>query len=279
MNKVGENALSQSLPIPPQGFPAEAGDAMLPMELDLSSSEPITAVLVPGAFHSQAHWRPFGKVLSSAGHTVIYPELPAQDPNGSFAADAEAVRKAIRGARNLLLMLHSRGTETARLLETEDLERFIGVIILSSGGPHAYQLDPRFPEASMPRYNEDYLKIVTRKPNNMTSIDKDKSGYYLYHDVKDKELKLQAVEDLQDQRDSETDKSPLYTLPTNDLPIEVWLGMRDRILTTPRAVRVWKEFANITPEPLPSGHTPQLSIIDYLAQRTIHFANQARKIR
>lgn len=240
-------------------------------------SEPFTAVLVPGAFHSQAHWRPFGQVLSSAGHNVIYPELPAQDPNGSFEADTEAVRKAIRGAHNLLLLLHSRANETARLLETEDLERFIGVIIISSGGPHSYQLDPKFPEASMPRYNEDYLKIVTRKPNNMTGINKNKTAHYLYHDVQDKALKLQAIEDLQDQRDSETDKSPLYKLPTNDLPIKVWLGVQDRILTLPRAVRVWEEFAGITPQALPSGHTPQLSIINELAKRTFRFVNQARK--
>ncbi|HET7320828.1 MAG TPA: alpha/beta hydrolase, partial [Candidatus Saccharimonadales bacterium] len=240
---------------------------------------PLTVVLVPGAFHTKAHWLPFGKILEAAGHSVVYPELPAQDPNGSFEDDTEAVKKAITGLSNILIMFHSRGTETARLLASEDLERFVGAIILSSGGPHAYQLDPSFPEADMPRYTDEYQSIISQKPNNMTGIDKERAGFFLYHDVEDEAIKQQAVDDLQDQRNSTTDTSPVYTLPTQDLAIEVWLGIRDRILTTPRAVRVWKEFANITPEPLPSGHTPQLSIINYLFRRTIHFANQARKTK
>jgi pimeloyl-ACP methyl ester carboxylesterase len=261
----------------PQQSMLDIGDLIRLSREPLDASEPFTATLVPGAFHSQAHWRPFGTLLSSAGHNVIYPELPAQDPNGNFEADAEAVRKAIRGERNILLMLHSRGTETARLLETEDLSRFIGVIILSSGGPHAYKLDSGFAEASMPRYTDDYDSIVSTKPNNMTSIDKSRAAHFLYHDVKDEVLKLQAIEDLHDQRNSSTDTSPLYTLPVNELPISVWLGIQDRILTLPRADRVWREFAGIRPEPLPSGHTPQLSIIKYLAHRTIQFVNQVRK--
>jgi pimeloyl-ACP methyl ester carboxylesterase len=244
---------------------------------DLNASKPYNFVLVDGAFGASC-WKPFGKLLYAAGHNVIYPELP-NDPNATFEDDTEAVQKATYGLSNLVPLYHSRGAETARQLAIDDTDRFIGAILISSGGPHAYYLDPKFPEAHYSRYTAEYEAILISKPDRTQDIDRSEVQSYLFNDVLDPLLLSVALSELHEQRDSAYDTSPIFELPTTELAIEVWLGEKDRALNIPRAMRVWQEWAGVTPILLPCGHTPQLSMIDTMAHMSIQFANNARNAR
>jgi pimeloyl-ACP methyl ester carboxylesterase len=84
-----------------------------------------TYALIHGAYGSGALWEPLARELEARGHTVVAPDLPAEDPDASFGDYADAVEAALDGRADgdLHVVGHSLGGVTAALVASRGTDR------------------------------------------------------------------------------------------------------------------------------------------------------------
>ena len=108
--------------------------------------------LVHGAWHDGSCWDPLVPLLEEAGHRVVAPDLPSDDPGAGFAEYAAAVTAAIGGDQDAVVVGHSLGSDTAALVADAGAARAVVYLCPRFGGvPFADGAPPRFrPNAPMP---------------------------------------------------------------------------------------------------------------------------------
>lgn len=77
-----------------------------------------TVVLIPGAWHSPAHYSPLTRLLEDAGYTVVASKLPSVDStdptqqsvaNDSAFIKTELLSPLLDQGKDILLLMHSYG--------------------------------------------------------------------------------------------------------------------------------------------------------------------------
>lgn len=186
-----------------------------------------TFLLIPGAGGRASYWHLVVPFLRNAGHTVVAPDLPAQDDDAGLGAFTAPVVAEQRRAVELVLVapMIPRPHETP------------GAWWDATGQPDAAaaaaRADGRDPDAPF-----------------------DPAVIFL-HDVQEEVLRAGAHESQEQSDRPFRDPFPLDAWP--DVPTRVIAGRYDRFFPLEFGQRVARDRLGVEPEVVNSGHLPALA--------------------
>lgn len=247
----------------------------LPSPSKATMHERYTFGLIHGAWHQGKHWELLEDELQALGHTTIAPDLPIDEIDKSIEDDTAAVADALADHDNIVLVAHSRGAETIpRLIAREQSTRFLGVVILNSGGPYGFRPEPAFPgEPELPRHSPLYSAGVQETDNGLTAYDPSYARRLFYSGAGE-EIALEAIRSLRQQRKPDLAVNGSARLP-DTLPAYFILGTEDKVLNLERVRRVAIQWLGKQAIELPVDHTPQISNPALLAKVLVVLARSA----
>jgi pimeloyl-ACP methyl ester carboxylesterase len=214
-------------------------------------------VLVHGAWHAGACWRPLIEELEARGERAVAVDLPAEDPEAGLDDCAQAV---VDGAavfdEPVIVVGHSLGGLTIPLVPARRPVAglvFVAAILPVPGevagavlGPEAFS--EGFDDLSVQQMAED---------NGATSWPRDAAIAAFYHDVPEP-LVTEAVGLLRRQEWLPVQQEwPLAAYP--EVPMRYVACADDRILDPGWQVRTARERLGIDADVLPGSHSPMLS--------------------
>lgn len=219
-----------------------------------------TFALVHGAWHSGACWDPTAELLRAAGHDVVAPDLPCEDPSAGVEAYAAAVLEALADhlSDDLVVVGHSLGGLTIPLVAAARPVRelvFLCAFVPLPGASAAEDLmvlddtfAPEWPELS---------SHLTSHEDGTASWPPDAAIDAFYHDCS-AELAASAAALLRRQAwTPSTEASPLVAYP--DVPARAIVCAQDRVLGAEACARHAAERLDATVIRLGGGHSPMLA--------------------
>lgn len=219
-----------------------------------------TYALVHGAWHGGECWGPTAALLRAAGHEVVAPDLPCEDPSAGLAAYRDAVLAALADhpSDDLVLVGHSLGGLTIPLIAATRPVRelvFLCALVPLPGASVAQDLmtlddtfDPRWASLSGHLVSHD---DGTSSWPAQAAIDA------FYHDCP-AELAARAAASLRRQAwTPSTEPSPLTAYPA--VPARAIVCTDDRVLSADACARHAHERLDATVVQLGGGHSPMLA--------------------
>lgn len=220
-----------------------------------------TFALVHGAWHRGSCWEPTAALLRAAGHDVVTPDLPCDDPNASLDDYAATVVAAIGDSHpsgDVVVVGHSLGGLTVPLVaERVPVRELVflcalvplpGVSVLDD----LYALDDTFPPEGIA-----FMGVLDRHPDGTSSCPLGPAIDTLYHDC-DPVVAQAAAANLRPQASGVvTQPSPLAAYP--DVPVRAIVCRDDRIVTADACARHARERLGATVVELGGGHSPMLA--------------------
>jgi pimeloyl-ACP methyl ester carboxylesterase len=214
-------------------------------------------VLVHGAWHSAACWRPLVAELERRGERALAVDLPCEDPDAGLDDYAQAVVDAAADIEEPVIVVgHSLGGLTIPLVpERRPVAGlvFVAAILPVPGEPAGGSLGP---EAFSEGF-DDLAVTQMAEDNGATRWGRDAAIAAFYHDVPEP-LVTEAVAALRLQQWLPTQETwPLDAYP--DVPTRYVACDDDRILDPAWQVRIARERLGIEPDVLAGSHSPRLS--------------------
>lgn len=226
-----------------------------------------TFVLVHGHWHGPWCWERVEELLRAAGHRVISPSLPCEDPAAGCEVNAQAVVEAIgdRPEGRLVLVGHSAGGMTIPLvadrLEASHLV-FVASLLPEVGRTMVQQfeaepiIDPGF------QYVDD--------GDGLCHIPPEDAVRYFYHDCDPaaarraaSQLRRQTVKPL-------IEVTPLTSWPA--VPMTYLACQLDRVIQPSWQLSAPRQRLGAQVVPLASGHSPMLSQPEELTRAVLQAA-------
>lgn len=210
-----------------------------------------TFVLIHGASADAHYWYLVRPLLANAGHTVVTPELPTDDPAADFDDYASAVTTAIAGAnvepQGLVIVGQSLGAFTAPIVaKAMNADRLVLVapMIPAPGETPAAWGTNTGHETAMAEYASEIG--IDPKFDLMTTF---------MHDVP-----TDVTQDLM-KRGEPTQSDTIFTKPFPlhewpDISTAVIAGTLDRMFPIEFQQRLCRERLGLTPYEIPTGHLP-----------------------
>lgn len=232
-------------------------------------------VLLHGRFHTPASWDPLKQELAPAGfERIITPDLPVLDPGATYEDDTETVHKDTIGLDQFFIVTFSRGAEVVpRLLDRlEDRRRVIGVLVLSSSGPHGISVPPAIKGQN--RYQRAFEEGVREDSRGLEYLEPEVAVRVLYDAFASKSTLAWAIDGLRRHRKSDS-SSPPPPLPS-DIPVFGALGEYEKVLQRRRAKIALESWTQNEVIDIPTGHTPQITRPDYLAGLVMTLVQRSR---
>jgi pimeloyl-ACP methyl ester carboxylesterase len=208
--------------------------------------------LVHGAWHGGWAWDPLRAELEARGHRVVAPDLPCEDPEAGAAEYAAAVREALGGTEDAIVVGHSLGGMTIPLVPARTLV-YLCAYVPEPGRALADRSDDAW------------------GPGFGASMERDELGRSYWHDL------AAAAHDLQyppeaaalaarlrpQARKPSIEPSPLVALPEVD---SAFLMCTDDYAVPPDFQRrMARDELGVEPIELQSGHSPMLAVPRELA--------------
>ena len=214
-------------------------------------------VLVHGAWHCGACWRPLIDELEARGERALAVDLPAEDADATLDDYAQAVVDAAAVFDEPVVVVgHSLGGLTIPLIPSRRPVAglvFVAAILPEPGQPPGAVLGPEafsegFGELSVTQIAED---------DGASSWTREAAIAAFYHDVGEPEV-TEAVAALRLQQWRPTQEDwPLSAYP--DVPMRYVACDDDRILDPAWQVRTARERLGVEADVLSGSHSPMLS--------------------
>lgn len=221
-----------------------------------------TFALVHGAWHGSPCWEPTAILLREAGHRVVAPDLPCDDPDAGLDDYASVVIGALADqhpADDLVVVGHSMGGLTIPLVAAALPVRELVFLCALTPLPGASLLDDRDQLADVfaPEFGALSGDLI-RHENGTTSWPTDGQAIAaFYHDCP-AELAAQAAGQLRAQAPRpQVQPSPLRGYP--DVPARAIVCNEDRVLSADACARYATERLGATVIRLSGGHSPMLA--------------------
>jgi pimeloyl-ACP methyl ester carboxylesterase len=210
-------------------------------------------VLVHGAWHAGACWRPLVDELEARGERVVTMDLPCEDPDATLDDYARAVVDAAAVFDEPVTVVgHSLGGLTIPLLpERRPVAGlvFVAAILPRPGEPAGSVLGP---EAFSAGFDE---LLAGQQASGAWSREAATAAFY--HDV-DEPLLSEAIAALRGQEFGPTvEPWPLAAYP--DVPMRYVACDDDRIIDPGWQVQTARERLGVEAEVVPGSHSPMLS--------------------
>ena len=210
-------------------------------------------VLVHGAWHGGACWRPLVEELEGRGERVVTMDLPSEDPDATLEDYASAVVDAAAVFDEPVTVVgHSFGGLTVPLIpERRPVARliFVAAILPVPGEPPAAVLGPEAYRAGFDELLGEQLAAGSWSREGATAA--------FYHDVPEP-LLSEAIGALRGQEFGPTAAPwPIEAYP--DVPTRYLACDDDRTLDPAWQVRIARERLGIEAEVLPGSHSPMLT--------------------
>lgn len=204
-----------------------------------------TFVLLPGGGGEALYWAPVTDLLERAGHDVVAPDLPADDPAVGLSGYADLAVAAVGARTDVVLAAQSLGGFTAPLVASRtplSALVFVNAMIplpgeSASGWGEAVGSEPaRLAAAEAGGYSAEFDLVET-----------------FLHDVPAEVLDPAVAANGRDEAEiAFTEPCAFAGWP--DIPITVLVGRDDRLFPAGLQVRVARERLGVTADVVPGGH-------------------------
>jgi pimeloyl-ACP methyl ester carboxylesterase len=210
-------------------------------------------VLVHGAWHAGACWRPLVDELEGRGERVIAPDLPCEDPDATLDDYAQAVVDAASVFDEPVIVVgHSLAGLTVPLIPSRRPVAelvFVAAILPVPGEPAGAALGPE-------AFSTGFDELLARHQADGSWTHETATAAF-YHDVPEP-LRTEAVGALRDQQFGPTTETwPIASYP--DVPMRYVACEDDRIIDPAWQVRTARERLGVEADVLPGSHSPMLS--------------------
>ncbi|MGZ6899371.1 MAG: alpha/beta hydrolase [Acidimicrobiia bacterium] len=213
-----------------------------------------TYLLLPGAGGRAWYWHLVGPELRLAGHTVVAPDLPAQDDRAGLPAYRDAALFALDGdggSDDLVVVGQSLGAFTAPVVAAE--RRAAALVLVAPMIPSPGETPGEWWDATgQPAARAAADVAAGRDP----AAPFDPMVTFL-HDVPVGVLASGGDESQQQSDRPFSDRFPLDAWP--DIPTRVIAGAHDRFFPLEFVQRLARERLGVEPEIVESGHLPALA--------------------
>lgn len=227
-----------------------------------------TFALVHGAWHSGACWDPTAALLRAAGHDVVAPDLPCEDPAAGLAAYTAAVVDAL-AARDVvdddvIVVGHSLGGLTIPLVaEARPVRALVYLCAFVPLPGASVTQDLMVLEDTFAPEWDALAGRQERHEGGATTWPADAAIEAFYHDCPP-DLAAHAASLLRPQTwTSSTDPCPLLRYP--DVASSAIVCTEDRVLSAEACARHASERVGATVTRLGGGHSPMLAQPEALA--------------
>jgi pimeloyl-ACP methyl ester carboxylesterase len=213
-----------------------------------------TYLLIPGAGGRAWYWHLVVPMLRTAGHTVVAPDLPAQNDVAGLDAYLEAALFALDregGANELVVVGQSLGAFTAPVVASQ--RRAAELVLVAPMIPRAHETPGEWWDATRQR---DAAALAARAEGRDPDAPFDPMAIFL-HDVPDEVVQAGAEESQEQSARPFRDPFPLDAWP--DVPTRVIAGRYDRFFPLEFVQRVARDRLGVEPEIVDSGHLPALA--------------------
>jgi pimeloyl-ACP methyl ester carboxylesterase len=218
-----------------------------------------TYLLVPGAGGRAWYWHLVVPRLRTAGHTVVAPDLPAQDPDAGLDAYLAAALFALDGgggADELVVVGQSMGAFVAPVVAAR--RSASALILVAPMIPKPHETPGEWWDATG---RAEAASAAARAEGRDPDAPFDPQEIFL-HDVPASVI-ASGADEPQDQSDRPfADPFPLDAWP--DVPTRVIAGRHDRFFPLAFVQQLAREGLGVEPEIVPSGHLPALACPDEL---------------
>ncbi len=220
-------------------------------------------VLVHGAWHAGACWRPLVEELEARGERAVAADLPSEDPDATLDDYVQTVVDAAAVFDEPVIVVgHSLGGLTIPLVPSRRPVAglvFVAAILPVPGGAPVEVLGPEAFSAGF----DDLAVEQMAQDDGSTGWPRDAAIAAFYHDVPEP-LVTEAVGALRSQAWLPTQQPwPLDAYP--DVPMRYVACDDDRILDPDWQVRIARDRLGVEADVLAGSHSPMLSQPEALA--------------
>jgi pimeloyl-ACP methyl ester carboxylesterase len=202
-----------------------------------------TFALIHGAWHDHTCWDRLAPLLRDAGHAVVAPDLPKEDPEADLADYARTVIDALGDADDVVVVGHSFGSDTAAHVAAA---RPVGLVVYLCPRLGAVRAPEGAPRVFRPGFRPSRLPGMTFwRPEDAIRT--------MYAGL-DAETARTTAATLGPQVD--VDGPRLSRLP--DVPTEVVIARDDEAFTPDWSRWAARTLAGVEPIEIDGGHFPML---------------------
>lgn len=224
-----------------------------------------TFALVHGAWHRGTCWDPLAARLRDAGHTVVTPDLPAEDPAATLEDGAATVLDALGDAGDDVVVVgHSLGGLTIPLVAGARPVRELVFVCAFTPTPAATAQDDLLADPEM--FSPGWPALAAHQQSHddgSSSWPADAAIEAFYHDCPP-DLAAWAAGQLRRQCWAVVhEPSPLTAFPR--VPARAIVCSEDRVLRADTCARNAATHYGASIVRLPGGHSPMLAQPDALA--------------
>jgi pimeloyl-ACP methyl ester carboxylesterase len=223
-----------------------------------------TFALVHGAWHDGSCWAPTAALLRAAGHDVIAPDLPCDDPAAGLAAYSATVVQALEGAGDDVVVVgHSLGGITIPLVATARPVRELVYLCALVPLPGVALSDDAF--AGEATFAPEWPALASRQvahAGGASSWPADAAIDAFYHDCPPEQAAVAAAALRPQTWRVAQEPCPLTAYP--DVAARAIVCTEDRVLNAEECARRASEQMHARVHRIGGGHSPMLAQPDAL---------------
>lgn len=225
-----------------------------------------TYVLIHGASSDSWYWHRVIPLLRAAGHDVIAPSLPVDDPSCGIPEYTDTAVETIgeHAGDDLIIVAQSLGGFTGVLLADRVAAKLL--VFVAAMVPKAGETPGEWWEAT--GYSE-----AKKKNDELIGLGEDPdTRLTFFHDVPE-EVTAEAFRRPVDQTDAPFHSPPMPALP--NVPVRFLLCRDDRMFPADFQRRMAEERLGITADEMSGGHLPALAHPEELVRQLEVFRVEA----